>query len=163
MSKTASSLKNLLNKWFGSNIVVGYKLLHPDAKAPHLAYAEDKGGTACFDLYSVEDKDILPYRHSEVKCGIAFEIPPYYEMILRGRSGNAMKGIQMHFGTIDQNFRGEIGTIMYNLTPKVFKIAKGDRVCQVAIRPVPKVKFVEKDELSVTSRGSKCFGSSGKS
>lgn len=156
-------IKNLLNKWLGSNVIVNYKLLHPDAKPPYIAYSEDKeGSTACFDLHSVEDVSILPYRHAGVDCGIAFEIPPYYEMILRGRSGHAKKGILMHFGTIDPNFRGVVGAIVYNLTPKEVKIAKGEKVCQVAVHPIPKVKFVEKKELSATCRGDRGFGSSGK-
>jgi dUTP pyrophosphatase len=65
-------------------------------------------------------------------------------------------------GTIDGGYRGEVKTIMINHNDEPFKISKGMRISQLAIRPVPEVEFVEVDELSETERGRGGFGSTGR-
>ena len=64
-------------------------------------------------------------------------------------------------GTIDSGYRGEVKTIIMNHGTTPFKITKGMRISQLAIRPVPDVQFIEVDELSDTERGEGGFGSTG--
>ena len=65
-------------------------------------------------------------------------------------------------GLIDSGYRGEVHTIMMNHNDEPFKVTKGMRISQLAIRPVPDVEFVEVEELSDTERGEGGFGSTGK-
>lgn len=136
------------------------KRLHPDAKIPKAA----KVGDVAFDLYSVIDYELKSGERYAVPTGIAIEIPAGYEGQVRPRSGLALKdGITVLNtpGTIDSGYRGEVKTIMINHGDISFKINKGMRISQLAIRPVPKVEFIEVDELSDTDRGEGGFGSTG--
>ncbi len=141
-------------------IVVHVKLLSPDAKMPQAA----REGDAAYDLYSAVDYELKPGERYAVPTGIAIEIPEGYEGQVRPRSGLAAKeGVTVLNtpGTIDSGYRGEVKTIMINLGDRAFKITKGMRISQLAIRPAPKVQFVEADELSGTERGEGGFGSTG--
>ena len=136
------------------------KRLHPDAKIPKAA----KVGDVAFDLYSVIDYELKSGERYAVPTGIAIEIPAGYEGQVRPRSGLALKdGITVLNtpGTIDSGYRGEVKTIMINHGDISFKINKGMRISQLAIRPVPEVEFIEVDELSDTDRGEGGFGSTG--
>lgn len=141
-------------------IVVHVKLLSPDAKIPRAA----REGDAAYDLYSAVDHELKPGERYAVPTGIAIEIPEGYEGQVRPRSGLAAKAgvtVLNTPGTIDSGYRGEVKTIMVNLGDRAFKITKGLRISQLAIRPVPEVEFVEVDELSDTERGDGGFGSTG--
>ncbi len=141
-------------------VQVRVKRLTPDAKIPKAA----KAGDVAFDLYSVIDHEIKQGERYAVPTGIAVEIPPGYEGQVRPRSGLALKeGITVLNtpGTIDSGYRGEVKTIMINHSDASFQITKGMRISQLAIRPVPKVTFIEVDELSDTDRGDGGFGSTG--
>ena len=141
-------------------VQVRVKRLTPDAKIPKAA----KAGDVAFDLYSVIDHEIKQGERYAVPTGIAVEIPPGYEGQVRPRSGLALKeGITVLNtpGTIDSGYRGEVKTIMINHSDTSFQITKGMRISQLAIRPVPKVSFIEVDELSDTDRGEGGFGSTG--
>ncbi len=158
----AETLTILSRKSKDSTIEVSYKLTHPNSKKPLMTYEKDgQGATACFDLYAVEDV-CIPARSSKmISCGIKFELPLFTELLIRGRSGLARKGLQAHLGTVDSNYRGECGPILFNHTEKDYNIRVGDRVCQVAVRKIPKVVLNERKKLTETSRGLKGFGSSG--
>ena len=139
-------------------VQIRVKRLHPDAKIPKAA----KVGDVAFDLYSVIDYELKSGERYAVPTGIAIEIPAGYEGQVRPRSGLALKdGITVLNtpGTIDSGYRGEVKTIMINHGDISFKINKGMRISQLAIRPVPKVEFIEVDELSDTDRGEGGFGS----
>lgn len=141
-------------------VQIRVKRLHPDAKIPKAA----KVGDVAFDLYSVIDYELKSGERYAVPTGIAIEIPAGYEGQVRPRSGLALKdGITVLNtpGTIDSGYRGEVKTIMINHGDISFKINKGMRISQLAIRPVPKVEFIEVDELSDTDRGEGGFGSTG--
>ncbi len=141
-------------------VQVRVKRLTPDAKIPKAA----KAGDVAFDLYSVIDHEIKQGERYAVPTGIAVEIPPGYEGQVRPRSGLALKeGITVLNapGTIDSGYRGEVKAIMINHSDASFQITKGMRISQLAIRPVPKVTFVEVNELSDTERGEGGFGSTG--
>ncbi|MDH4214620.1 MAG: dUTP diphosphatase [Candidatus Thorarchaeota archaeon] len=141
-------------------ITVRVKKLSPDAKMPQLA----RLGDAAYDLFSSVDYELMPREWYAVPTGIAIEIPDGYEGQVRPRSGLAAKeGVTVLNtpGTIDSGYRGEVKSIMINLGDKPFKITKGMRISQLAIRPVPEVQFIEVDELSDTERGEGGFGSTG--
>ena len=141
-------------------VQVRVKRLNPDAKVPKAA----KAGDVAFDLYSVIDIEIKPGERYAVPTGIAIEIPIGYEGQVRPRSGLALKeGVTVLNtpGTIDSGYRGEGKTIMINHGDTPFQITKGMRISQLAIRPVPKVMFIEVEELSETDRGEGGFGSTG--
>jgi len=142
-------------------VTVRVKLLSPDAKMPQVARA----GDVAYDLYSSVDYELKPRERYAVPTGIAIEIPEGYEGQVRPRSGLAMKeGVTVLNtpGTIDSGYRGEVRTIMINLGDRPFKITKGMRISQLAIRPVPEVEFIEADRLSDTERGEGGFGSTGR-
>lgn len=100
-----------------------------------------------------------------VPTGLYVEIPEGFEIQIRPRSGLASKnGITVLNapGTIDCDYRGEIGVILINHGTQPFNIAKGDRIAQMVVAPVVRAEFVAADELDVTERGAGGFGSTGK-
>jgi dUTP pyrophosphatase len=143
-------------------VIVGVKLLSPDAKTPRLA---NKGDVA-FDLYSVVDHVLEPGARYAVPTGISVEIPPGYEGQVRPRSGLALEhGVTVLNapGTIDSGYRGEVKSILINHGKDSFKITKGMRVSQLAIRPVPKALLEVVETLEESERGEGGFGSTGMS
>lgn len=97
-----------------------------------------------------------------IPLGFAVEIPEGYEMQIRPRSGLARKnGITVITGTIDSDYRGEVGAIVLNTENKSFEINPGDRIAQAVIAPVIKANWIETEELSETKRGTGGFGSTG--
>jgi dUTP pyrophosphatase len=146
-------------------IQVKVKRLHPDARLPTMATP----GSACFDLYAGPDDKWILYedKRTIVGTGIAVEIPRGYEGQVRSRSGLATKGIVVANspGTIDCDYRGEVKVIIWNLGgwyPNRWIVHPGDRIAQLAIRPVPMAEMVEAEELSSTERGNGGFGSTGR-
>ena len=142
-------------------VQVKVKLLSPETKLPQFAYP----GDVAVDLRSRIDAVLEPNQIMGIPSGIAIELPVGYEAQVRPRSGLALKhGISLVNtpGTIDTEYRGEIICIMVNFSKKSFKIVKGDRIAQMAIREVPVVDLVEVSKLSETTRGANGFGSSGK-
>lgn len=134
---------------------------HPDAKIPKY----ESEGAAGFDLSSVETLVVLPGSRCLVKTGLKMEIPKGFELQIRPRSGNALKyGITVlnSPGTIDSDYRGEIGVIVYNTDSYNFAISAGDRIAQGVIAPIEQVTFEEVTELGNTERGAGGFGSTGK-
>ena len=112
-------------------------------------------------------KDTLAIKPGErkiVPTGISIALPEGYEAQVRPRSGLAIKnGISVLNtpGTIDSDYRGEIGVILINFGNNVFKIEHGMRIAQMVVSPVVAIAWTETDELSKTTRGTKGFGSTG--
>ena len=101
-----------------ANINVKVKRLHPDAVLPKKAHTDDAG----FDLVAVEDVLINPGGTVLVKTGLAFELPPGYEMQIRPRSGVTLKTeLRVQLGTVDSNYRGEVGVIVDNRFQTLFE------------------------------------------
>jgi dUTP pyrophosphatase len=99
-----------------------------------------------------------------VPTGIAVAIPEGYEGQVRPRSGLALKhgiGMLNAPGTIDADYRGEIGVILFNFSDKSFTIHRGDRVAQIVFAKTEKAKLVSVDALSETARGAGGFGHTG--
>lgn len=105
-----------------------------------------------------------PHQIQVFKTGLFVEIPEGYEIQVRSRSGLSVQGIVVMNapGTIDSDYRGEIGVILGNLTDKKFKINHGDRIAQLVLCPVYQVEWDMSKPISETFRGQGGFGSTGK-
>lgn len=138
-------------------VLVQFKLLTLDAKP----FAYSRANDACMDIYSNENITFHPGETRIVPTGVAIAIPEGYEGLIRGRSGLSSRGIHVEHGTIDCEYRGEIGVIIHNATPEFFNIHKGDRIAQFTLKEVIPVEVDIVKELSSTDRGVQGFGSSG--
>lgn len=123
--------------------------------------------SAGFDLraHLTEPLKLQPMERKLVKTGLFMEIPPRHEAQIRPRSGLALKsGITVLNapGTIDADYRGEIGVVLINLSNDTFTINNGDRMAQMVIAGYQKIDFVDVDELQDSKRGAGGFGSTGK-
>ena len=123
--------------------------------------------SAGMDLHACIDKPIVikPGERLLVPTGIAIAAPEGYEAQIRPRSGLAIKnGISMvnNPGTIDADYRGEIGIILINHGQEDFVINNGDRIAQMVIGKYEKIEWQEVKELDETIRGAGGFGSTGK-
>lgn len=127
-------------------------------------------GDACMDCFAREDVIILENSHKLIPLGFKIALPRNWEALIRPCSGLALKqGVTVlnSPGTIDENYREEVGAILYNTQSSSIKFERGDRVCQLAIRPcytlgVEAIEWNELEQLDSTTRGEAGFGSSGK-
>jgi len=124
------------------------------------------GSAAGIDLMAcLEDNvELAPGEYRMIPTGLKMAIPEGYEGQVRPRSGLAAKfGITVlnSPGTIDADYRGEIGVILINHGFEPYTIANGDRIAQLVIAPVVKVELLETAELDETERGEGGFGSTG--
>lgn len=129
--------------------------------------AYETSASAGLDLraFIPESITLLPLGRSLIKTGLFMEIPEGYEAQVRPRSGLALKsGITVLNapGTIDADYRGEIGVILVNLSQDNFEINTGDRIAQLVFAKVKQAKWILTEELSETERGEGGFGSTGK-
>jgi dUTP pyrophosphatase len=107
---------------------------------------------------------LAPLGRTIVKTGLFIELPMGYEAQVRPRSGLAIKkGITVlnSPGTVDADYRGEIGVILVNLSNEDFVIENGERIAQLIIAKHERAEWIEVQELSETSRGEGGFGSTG--
>jgi dUTP pyrophosphatase len=105
-----------------------------------------------------------PFQRALIKTGLFIELPQGFECQVRPRSGLAFKnGITVlnSPGTIDADYRGEIGVILINLSNESFVVNDGERVAQLVFAKYEQAEFVEVDVLSDTQRGAGGFGSTG--
>ena len=123
-------------------------------------------GAAGMDLYANIHEDIL-VRRGEIKLiptGIKIALPEGYEAQIRPRSGLALKnGITLVNtpGTVDSDYRGEIGVILINHGVTGFLIKRGDRIAQMVINKYEKIEWMECENLDETKRADGGFGHSG--
>ena len=123
--------------------------------------------SAGMDLRAYLEEPIVlkPLQRTLVKTGLYVSLQPGYEAQVRPRSGLALKkGISVlnSPGTIDADYRGEIGVILVNLSDSDFKIDSGDRIAQMVIAKHETVSWKSVDKLDDSLRGDKGFGSTGK-
>ena len=123
--------------------------------------------SAGMDLRAYLEEPIVlkPLQRVLVKTGLFISLNPGYEAQVRPRSGLALKkGISVlnSPGTIDADYRGEIGVILINLSDSDFKIDSGDRIAQMVIAKHETVSWKAVDKLDDSLRGDKGFGSTGK-
>lgn len=124
-------------------------------------------GSAGFDLRAAIDGEVVlcPGERMLVPTGIVVEIPPGWEGQVRPRSGLALRhglGIVNAPGTIDSDYRGEVGVILINLGETPFSFKRGDRIAQLVFSPVQRVEWEEAEELGESGRGDGGFGSTGR-
>lgn len=135
--------------------------LYKDAIIPE--YFNEASGA---DIYSREDYLIRPGSIQLVSTGLKVEVPKGYEMQIRPKSGLALNyGLTVLNtpGTIDSDYRGEVGVILINHSDKEYNIKKGQKVAQAVIQKVERAQFkvVKEHELSITERDKGGFGSTG--
>ena len=140
-----------------------FKRLNHNAKLPN--YKTD--GSSGMDLMAcIEDQILIaPQTSKLIPTGIAIAIPEDTEVQIRPRSGLAAKSnisVLNTPGTIDSDYRGELKVILFNHGKDEFIVNNEDRIAQMVLMPVLKVKFEEINELPETIRGSGGFGSTGK-
>ena len=106
-----------------------------------------------------------PGARALIPTGLRMAIPEGYEVQVRPRSGLALKhGISLPNtpGTIDSDYRGEVGVILINLGRDPFVVTHGDRIAQMIVAPVLQADFTLSEELDETARGAGGFGSTGR-
>jgi dUTP pyrophosphatase len=109
--------------------------------------------------------DLAPGARRLIPTGIAIALPPGYEAQVRPRSGLALKhGVTLlnSPGTIDADYRGEVGVILINLGDAPFRLQRGDRIAQLVIAPVARLAWREAETLPGSARGAGGFGSTGR-
>jgi dUTP pyrophosphatase len=147
-----------------SQPLVSFKRLSSTAKLPEYATPGASGA----DIFSDEQQAVylMPGKPMLFKTGLQVELPPGFELQVRAKSGRALKeglGLANGIGTVDSDYRGELGVILINQGNGVdsVEILPGQKIAQIVIVPVIQAKFAFKDELSDTDRGQGGFGSTG--
>ncbi|MEW6687132.1 MAG: dUTP diphosphatase [Candidatus Edwardsbacteria bacterium] len=145
-----------------NEITVKVRFISKNAFLPE--YATE--GSSGMDLCAALEKGLIipPGEVRLIPTGIALEIPPGYEGQVRPRSGLALKhqiGILNSPGTIDSDYRGEIGIILFNFGKKTFVVKPGERIAQIVFAPVVKARLKKVKTLSITRRNNGGFGHSG--
>lgn len=123
-------------------------------------------GASGLDLRAAVDRELTlhPGEIKLVPTGVAISLPSGYEAQIRPRSGLALKhgvGMVNSPGTIDSDYRGEIGLVLINWGKAPFVIKSGDRIAQMVVTRVARAQILEVDELEPTERGEGGFGHSG--
>jgi dUTP pyrophosphatase len=124
-------------------------------------------GSAGLDIRAFIEETITlnPFERKLIKTGLFLEIPVGYEAQVRPRSGYALKNgvtVLNSPGTIDADYRGEVGVILINLSQEKVEIHSGDRIAQLVFAKVEQAEWTEVETLSETERGAGGFGSTGK-
>ena len=145
-------------------IIVKVKRLENNTDLPLPSYQSD--GSSGLDLRAAVNKALTlqPGDIELVPTGLSISLPEGYEAQIRPRSGLALKhGLAFVNapGTIDADYRGEIGVIAINLGKKPLTIKRGERIAQMVIQKVSRAIVEEVDELDTTQRGEGGFGHSG--
>ncbi|MEA3361411.1 MAG: dUTP diphosphatase [Thermodesulfobacteriota bacterium] len=147
-----------------SKVILKVKRLDNNKNLPLPSYqTNDSSG---LDLRAALEKDIIlhPGDIKLIPTGLSISIPKGYEVQVRPRSGLALKhgiGIVNSPGTIDADYRGEIGIIAINWGEKSFTVKRGDRIAQIVVNRVSHAVVEEVDGLDQTDRGEGGFGHSG--
>ena len=136
-------------------------------KSKHALPVYETSASAGLDVRANTDQPIVlkPLERALIKTGLFLEIPEGFECQVRPRSGLAYKhGITVlnSPGTIDSDYRGEVGVILVNLSDEEYEIKEGERIAQLVFASFHQAEWVETEELSRTERGAGGFGSTGK-
>jgi dUTP pyrophosphatase len=139
------------------------RLPHGEGLEPP-AYAT--AGAAGADVLAAVETSITiaPGKRALIPTGFCIALPSGYELQIRPRSGLALKnGITLPNtpGTIDEDYRGELGVIVLNTSNEAFVITRGMRIAQAVLAPVVRAVWNEVDDLDATARGAGGFGSTG--
>jgi len=145
-------------------VVLKVKRLDNNPDLPLPSYQSD--GSSGLDLRAGVAKEVTlqPGDIKLIPTGLSISIPEGYEAQIRPRSGLALRyglGLVNSPGTIDADYRGEVGVIAINWGNKPLTIRRGERIAQIVINKVSRVRVEEVDELDPTKRGKGGFGHSG--
>lgn len=124
-------------------------------------------GSAGMDIraHIKEEINLKPLERKLIPSGIRMEIPEGYEVQVRPRSGLALKhGLTVLNtpGTVDSDYRGDIGVILVNLSNEEYTVKPGERIAQLVVNKVAQAELIEVEELNETERNSGGFGHTGK-
>ena len=145
--------------------IIKFKKIHKDVKLPGYMTT----GSAGFDFYVIKDIIIYPYRHmhkvSVIPTGLKVQLPEDYEIQIWPKSGLSISYpgyIANSPGTIDSDYRGEIGIIVVNNTNDSMLFKKGNKIAQGVLKRVDRLPFVEiTDDPDYTERNNGAYGSTG--
>jgi dUTP pyrophosphatase len=136
--------------------------LDPGLPLPAYAHPGDAGA----DLRAADEVVLPPGGRATVGTGMAIAVPDGYAAFVHPRSGLASRhGITVVNapGTVDAGYRGEVRVVLLNTDPaEPFTVRRGDRIAQLVVQPVTRVRFVDVAELPATPRGEGGFGSTGR-
>lgn len=148
-------------------MVINIKKTMNDAVIPVFAHPTDTG----FDLFTSEDLTVEGRKKAIAKTGLIFEIPNGWGIQIKNKSGITIKGvpttkgeradITVYEGTIDMDYRGEVGIMLKNEEDYEITIPKHTKIAQGVLRKVYHCTFNEVDKVNVTVRGEGGFGSTG--
>lgn len=146
------------------------KKINEEAIIPSYAHPSDSG----FDLYTCEELHLAPRCKGIAKTGLVMELPPGWGIQIRNKSGNTVNGVKVlinnielkadvtvYLGTIDCNYRGEIGIMVKNEMDEPILIPKGTKLAQGVLEQIHQCVFEEVVEVNETDRGEGGFGSTG--
>ena len=136
-----------------------FEKTHPDAQLPKKNFNSDAG----WDLFAVEAQFIPAQHQAVVPVGLKLAyLEPGYWLRVESRSGLSFKhGILAHLGVIDQDYRGDLGVLLYNHSHEDYTVGKGDRIAQLVLHFNIQMQ-AQWGNIQATGRGEKGFGSSGK-
>ena len=140
---------------------IKFKKLCNDAIIPEYKTA----GSAGMDICTIDDYVLMPGERKVFQTGLAVAVEDGYEVQVRARSGlSAKEGVTVinGVGTIDSDYRGQIGVALVNLSNIVVHIHPGDRIAQLVVNKIEQPEIIVVDELGETIRGEGGFGSTGK-
>lgn len=138
--------------------------LNPTGKMPTKGSEHAAGLDLYADLYPVTSLTIVPGKRVLISAGFKMALPIGYEAQIRPRSGMALKqgiGVLNSPGTIDADYRGDVGVIIINSGEVSVSIEHGQRIAQMVVQRVPNVELKPVNELPTSVRGEGGFGSSG--
>jgi dUTP diphosphatase len=148
-----------------SAAVVGVVRLPEGEGLPLPAYMT--AGAAGADVVAAVGADLVlaPGERALIPTGFALEVPDGLEVQVRPRSGLALRhGVTLlnSPGTIDSDYRGEVGVVLVNLGREPFTVRRGERIAQLVVAPVVRAAFREAEALGASARGEGGFGSTGR-
>ena len=136
--------------------------LDPGLPLPGYAHPGDAGA----DLYAAEDVKLPPGGRAVVGTGVAVAVPEGHAAFVHPRSGLASRHVITVVnapGTVDAGYRGEVRVVLLNTDQREpFTVRRGDRIAQLVVQPVTRVRFLEVAELPASPRGEGGFGSTGR-
>jgi len=148
-------------------MIINVKKINEDAVIPVFAHPTDSG----FDLFTCEDITVPRNKKAIAKTGLIFEIPKGWGIQIKNKSGITVKGvpttcgnnadITVFEGTVDMDYRGELGIMFKNEEDFEITISKHTKLAQGVLRKVYNCTFVEVNEVNDTVRGEGGFGSTG--
>ena len=149
-------LDKIAKEGFSRTVNIKVEKLNEQAIMPEYAHFSDAGA----DLFANAKIEIAPNETKIIPTGLKFEIPNGYEVQVRPRSGMSVKtNTKVVFGTVDSDYRGEIGIMLTNYGQEPYVVHQGDKIAQAVVMPTYHGNFLIVDKLTETERGEGGFGS----